>query len=170
MLGPTAVDAAGMRTVQCAYVVLLFSRMAEPYQTLYTTCSPTHGLYTHGPVQSPSLLYKKCKRLVMFNCPEVVLCTQRVDVRDWRRTWTPSPAIFSQSFDAISRKSTSKKASEIAKLQSSNRLLKFSARGVACSMSFSNGFGARGGAGLRAHPASALPRSMPAFSGLARPF
>ena len=63
-----------MRTVQCAYVVLLFSRMAEPYQTLYTTCSPTHGLYTHGPVQSPSLLYKKCKRLLIFkHCPEVVI-------------------------------------------------------------------------------------------------
>ena len=57
----------------CApYVVLLSSRMAEPYQTLYTTCSPTHGLYTHGPVQSPSLLYKKCKPYAIFYCPEVV--------------------------------------------------------------------------------------------------
>ena len=65
--GPTAVDAAGMRNVRGAYVVLLSSRMAGPYQTLYTTCSPTHGLYTHGPVQSPSLLYKKCKRLAMFH-------------------------------------------------------------------------------------------------------
>ena len=59
------------RTV-CVRGAAVLSRMAEPYQTLYTTCSPTHGLYTHGPVQSPSLLYKKCKRYDMFNCMEVV--------------------------------------------------------------------------------------------------
>ena len=64
---PAAVPCRG------AYVVLLFSRMAEPYQTLYTTCSPTHGLYTHGPVQSSSLLYTQRERLLMFNWPEVVL-------------------------------------------------------------------------------------------------
>ena len=65
-------DAAGVRTVQCAYVVLLFSRMAKPYQTLYITCSPTHMHYTHGPVQSSSLLYTQRERLLIFNCPEVV--------------------------------------------------------------------------------------------------
>ena len=74
LLGPTAVGRRGHATVRGAYVVLLFSRMAEPYQTLYTTCSPTHMLYTHGPVQGSIAHFtrvlsrrEKCKMQAIVN-------------------------------------------------------------------------------------------------------